>query len=162
MTDPALPLSLRIVEDDLSGAQTQQLIAHHLGAMRGTCAIDSVHALDLEALRHPSLTVWSAWHDGRLAGIGALKMLDAQRGEVKSMRVHDDFLRTGAGRAVLRHIIGVAHGRGLASLWLETGVEPRFVPAHRLYAAEGFVVCGPFADYRLDPMSTFMTLDLTG
>lgn len=156
------PLTFQIVEDDLSGAETQQLVAHHLGAMRDTCALDSVHALDLDALRHPSLTVWSARHEGRLAGIGALKMLDSRRGEVKSMRVHDDFLRTGAGRAVLRHIIATARDRGLASLWLETGVEPRFVPAHRLYASEGFVVCGPFADYRPDPMSTFMTLALTG
>lgn len=153
----SLPLSFRIVEDDLSGAETQQLIAHHLGAMRDTCAIDSVHALDLDALRHPSLTVWSAWHEGRISAIGALKQLDDQRGEVKSMRVDDDFLRTGAGRAMLRHIIATARARGFTSLWLETGVEPRFVPAHRLYASEGFVECGPFGDYRPDPMSLFMT-----
>lgn len=154
------PLPVRMVLDDLAGTATQQLIARHLNAMRDTCAIDSVHALDLEALRHPAITVWSAWRGDQIAGVGALKMLDSRRGELKSMRVDDRHLGTGVGRAILRHIMTEAALRGVESLWLETGVEPHFLPAHRLYASEGFIECEPFADYRPDPLSMFMTRTL--
>jgi putative acetyltransferase len=45
----------------------------------------------------------------------------------------------------------------MSSLWLETGTTAEFAPAQRLYESEGFVVCGPFGDYALDPFSVFMT-----
>ncbi len=125
--------------------------------MHDTSPPESVHALDLERLRHPSITFWSAWIDDELAGIGALKTLDAHRGELKSMRVDDRFRGTGVGRALLRHIVAAARERGMTSLWLETGTPEDFVPAQRLYASEGFVVCGPFEDYADDPFSVFMT-----
>jgi putative acetyltransferase len=119
-----------------------------------------VHALDLDALRHPSITFWSAWIDDELAGIGALKQLDEQRGEIKSMRVDDRFRGAGVGRAILRHIVAEARGRGMTSLWLETGSPDDFIPAQRLYESEGFVVCEPFDGYVEDPYSVFMTKTL--
>ena len=149
--------TIEIRTDDLSGDATRRLIARHLAGMHDTSPAESVHALDLEALRHPSLSVWTAWIEGELAGVGALKALDADRGEIKSMRVDDRFRGAGAGRALLRHIIEDARSRGMSSLWLETGTTPDFAPAQRLYLSEGFALCGPFDGYAPDPFSVFMT-----
>ncbi|WP_106816801.1 GNAT family N-acetyltransferase [Microbacterium timonense] len=143
--------------DDLSGEATRRLIASHLAGMHESSPPESVHALDLDALRHPSVTVWSVWVDAELAGVGALKALDGARGEIKSMRVDGRFLGTGVGRALLQHIIADARARGMASLWLETGATKEFTPAQRLYESEGFAPCPPFGDYAPDPFSVFMT-----
>lgn len=149
--------TIDIRPDDLSGEPTRRLIARHLAGMHDTSPAESVHALDLDALGDPSVSFWSAWIDGELAGIGALKAIDAERGELKSMRVDDRFLGAGVGRALLRHILADARRRGMTSLWLETGSTEEFLPAQRLYASEGFVECGPFEGYTLDPFSVFMT-----
>lgn len=162
MSVPAIEIRL----DDLSGEATRRLVAAHLAGMHDTSPPESVHALDIDGLRHPSITFWSAWSGGELAGIGALKAMDAsdavvRRGELKSMRVDDRFRGAGVGRAILRHIVSEARRRGYASLWLETGTPDDFIPAQRLYESEGFVVCGPFEGYVDDPFSVFMTLDLS-
>ncbi len=149
--------TLRIIEDDLTGAAIRALIARHLAGMHEHSPPESVHALDEDGLRQPGVTFYSAWSDDTLVACGALKQLDASRGELKSMRVVDAFLGRGAGRAMLDHLIAVARARGLSSLWLETGTGPGFAPAHRLYQRAGFVPCGPFADYVADGFSTFMT-----
>jgi putative acetyltransferase len=146
--------------DDLSGAEVRTLIRSHLDGMHETSPPESVHALGLEGLRHPSITFWSAWVDGQLAGIAALKAIDAERGELKSMRVDDRHRGSGVGRALLRHIINEARRRGMSSLWLETGSPEDFVPAQRLYESEGFRRCGPFEEYADDPFSVFMTREL--
>ncbi|SDG93052.1 GNAT family N-acetyltransferase [Microbacterium pygmaeum] len=150
-------MTIEIRVDDLTGAETRDLIALHLAGMHDTSPPESVHALDVDDLRHPSVTFWSAWTNGELAGIGALKMLDADRGELKSMRVDDRFRGTGVGRALLEHITAVARERGMTSLWLETGSPDDFVPAQRLYERAGFTRCGPFEGYADDPFSVFMT-----
>lgn len=152
--------TIDIRDDDLSGEATRRLIAAHLAGMHDTSPPESVHALDLDRLRHPSISFWSAWIGGELAGIGALKALDDGRGELKSMRVDDCFLGTGVGRALLRHIVAAARERGMTSLWLETGSTAEFLPARRLYASEGFVECGPFEGYSPDPFSVFMTREI--
>lgn len=150
-----MPIDIRV--DDLSGEPTRLLVASHLSGMHDFSPADSVHALDVDALRHPSITVWSAWLDDELAGIGALKALDDSRGEIKSMRVDDRFRGTGVGRALLHRIVASARERAMTSLWLETGASGEFVAAQRLYQSEGFVRCGPFDRYRLDVHSVFMT-----
>lgn len=149
--------TIDIRPDDLSGDATRRLVARHLAGMHDTSPPESVHALDLDGLGDPSVSFWSAWIQGELAGIGALKRIDAARGELKSMRVDDRFLGAGVGRALLRHIVTHARERGMTSLWLETGSTAEFLPAQRLYASEGFVECGPFEGYGPDPLSTFMT-----
>ncbi|MDY0910829.1 GNAT family N-acetyltransferase [Microbacterium sp. CFBP9034] len=149
--------TILIQPDDLSGDATRRLIAFHLEGMHDTSPPESVHALDVEALRDPAISFWSGWIDGELAGIGALKAIDAERGELKSMRVDDRFRGYGVGRVLLRHIVEVARERGMTSLWLETGDSADFVPAQRLYESEGFVRCGPFGGYVPDPFSVFMT-----
>jgi putative acetyltransferase len=143
--------------DDLSGEATRALIAAHLEGMHDTSPPESVHALDLEGLRQPSITFWSAWVDGELAGIAALKTMDPERGELKSMRVDDRFRGSGVGRALLRRLVAAARERGMTSLWLETGSPAAFLPAVRLYESEGFTRCGPFEGYSDDPFSVFMT-----
>lgn len=153
-------MTLRIVVDDLSREATRGLVAAHLTGMHALTPADSVHALDAGGLADPAITVWSAWQGDELVGIGALKQLDDARGELKSMRVDDRFRGTGAGRAILRHIMTEARARGIRSLWLETGAGDDFLPAQRLYASEGFVACGPFADYGPDPLSVFLTREL--
>ncbi len=153
-------MSLSIRTDDLSGAATQRLIGIHLAGMYETSPAESVHALGVEQLRSPGITVWSAWHGDEIVGIGALQQRDAGNAELKSMRVDEPFRGTGAGRAILRHIVGAAQSRGIRTLWLETGSESFFAPARALYASEGFTECEPFGDYRADPLSTFMTRTL--
>lgn len=152
---PRSELEIRL--DDLTSDATQALVVAHLAGMHDSSPPESVHALDLTALRDPAITFWSAWIGDDIAGIGALKAIDDRRGELKSMRTVDRFRGSGVGRALLRHIIAAARERGMTSLWLETGTPEDFVPAQRLYASEGFVECGPFEGYREDPFSVFMT-----
>ena len=92
--------------------------------------------------------------------MGALRRIDAENGEIKSMRVADAFLGQGVGRAILDHILSEARGLGLAVLWLETGSVDGFIPARTLYESVGFTTCGPFDTYGPDPFSVFMTLRL--
>jgi len=151
---------VRFQLDDLSGGPSRALIARHLAGMHANSPPESVHAFDVDGLRQPGVTFWSAWVGEEIAGCGALKLLDSQRGELKSMRVADAFLGRGIGRAILEHLVAEARARGLRSLWLETGSAPAFVPALRLYESAGFRRCGPFGDYREDPFSVFMTREL--
>ena len=146
--------------DDLSGQAIRALIARHLSGMHENSPAESVHALDVEKLKDPAVTFWSAWVDGEIAGCGALKRLDDKRGEIKSMRVADGFLGKGVGRAVLEHIVAEAERMGLQSLWLETGSTDAFRPAVGLYQSAGFKRCGPFESYTDDPFSLFMTRKL--
>jgi putative acetyltransferase len=143
--------------DDLSGEPTRALIARHLAGMRANSPPGSVHALEIDNLRGPDVTFWSVWLGEEIAGCGALRRLDARRGELKSMRVADAVLGRGMGRALLEHLISEARARGMENLWLETGSSAAFLPALRLYESAGFVRCGPFDGYTDDPFSVFMT-----
>lgn len=149
------PIVMR--RDDLVGAEVRALIARHLAGMHENSPPESVHAFDIDRLRDPAVTFWSAWIGDEIAGCGALKRLDAANGEIKSMRVADAFLGRGVGRAILDHILGEARVMGLVSLWLETGSAAAFTPALRLYESSGFARCEPFGDYKPDPFSIFMT-----
>lgn len=146
--------------DDLSGEPTRRLIERHLAGMQASSPAGCVHALDVDALRQPGVTFWSAWIDDEIAGCGALKQLDERQGELKSMRVADAFLGRGVGRALLGHLTAEARHRGMERLWLETGSSDPFIPAIRLYESAGFVRCGAFGDYMDNPFSIFMTRSL--
>lgn len=148
---------MTIRPDDLTGPEIRALLAEHLDSMHSLSPPESVHALDLDGLRRPEVTFWSVWSRDALVGCGALKELDAKHGEIKSMRTAGAHRRSGVARAMVKHIIAEARTRGYERLSLETGSLPAFVPARRLYASFGFVPCGPFADYGLDPNSVFMT-----
>jgi putative acetyltransferase len=147
--------------DDLRGPEIARLLEEHLQGMRAISPPESVHALDLDALRKPEISFWTAWEDGALLGCGAIKQLDATHAEVKSMRTAAEHLRKGVAAQILGRIVEVAQQRGYRRLSLETGSMKEFAPAHALYASFGFEFCGPFADYAEDPHSVFMTKELT-
>ena len=150
-------MSIEIRIDDLTGEQTRALVAHHHAQMHADSPPESTHALDIDALRAPEITLWSAWIDGEVAGIAALRLIDASRGELKSFRTSEAHLGRGVARSLLRRILAEAETLGLDSLWLETGSGDAFDPARSLYSSEGFVECEAFPPYRPDPLSTFMT-----
>ncbi|MBW4562180.1 MAG: GNAT family N-acetyltransferase [Mojavia pulchra JT2-VF2] len=151
---------LQIREDDLTGKKIADLLREHLENMHEITPPQSVHALDLEALRSPDITFWTAWEGDELLGCGALKELDSRSGEVKSMRTAKAHRRKGIASKMLEHIIKEAERRAYDCLNLETGAIPEFAPARALYTRYGFEYRGPFADYINDPNSVFMTKKL--
>lgn len=146
--------------DDLRGPEILALLQEHLRHMHEVSPPESVHALDVDALRHPSVSFWTAWSGPDLLGCGALKELDPTHGEVKSMRVADAHRRKGVAQAILGRILMEARARGYLRLSLETGSQPDFLAARRLYESHGFTCCGPFSGYVEDPNSVFMTLQI--
>ncbi|MFE5285228.1 GNAT family N-acetyltransferase [Nocardia sp. NPDC056611] len=148
---------MRIVVDDLTGPEVVGLLEAHVAEMLANSPEDSMHALDVAALRKPEITFWSAWDGTELAGCGALKELDPTHGEIKSMRTTAGYRGRGVASQLLRHILAEAEARGYARLSLETGSSEFYRPAVRLYERYGFEHCGPFADYTEDPHSVFMT-----
>ncbi|GJM45222.1 MAG: putative N-acetyltransferase YsnE [Gemmatimonadota bacterium] len=151
----------RIREDDLSGPEVAALLQEHLDFVAVHSPPESIHALNLAALRAPDLTFWTAWQGSELVGCGALRELSATHGELKSMRTAQAHLRKGVAAALLEHLLRVAVDRGYRRVSLETGSMEAFSPARALYARFGFAPCGPFASYGDDPNSVFMTRDLS-
>ena len=148
---------MHIETDDLTRPEVLALLNEHLTNMYELSPAENVFALDVTKLRVADITFWTVWDNGVLLGCGALKRLSATHGEVKSMRTPKALRRRGAGRAVLAHIIEVAQERGYETLSLETGSNPAFLPAQRLYQAFGFNYSGPFGSYQEDPHSVFMS-----
>jgi putative acetyltransferase len=148
---------MRIVVDDLSGPDIARFLDEHVQEMRSTTPPESKHALDLDALRKPEITFWSVVDGDTLVGCGAIKRLDAGHAEVKSMRTAPTRKRSGIASLMLEHIITEAKRMGFTRLSLETGADEFFLPARTLYKKFGFDECLPFADYRPDPRSVFMT-----
>jgi len=150
-------MTLRIAEDDLAGAAIRELVALHLSGMHAHSPACKVHALPVDMLRQPDVTFFSVWHGDELAGMGAIRHIDATHGELKSMRVAPAWLGKGVGEAVLVHLLEVAQKRGYSRVSLETGRGPAFEPALGLYRKHGFVDCEAFADYVLDDFSQCLT-----
>lgn len=138
------------------------LLDHHVAAARAQTAPGSAHALDLAGLRASNVAFWTGWAGETLVATGALKMLSADHGEVKSMHTLQTARRRGFGGQMLRHLIAEGRARGMTRLSLETGSWDYFKPALALYQAHGFVLCDPFESYVEDRNSLFLTLDLTG
>jgi putative acetyltransferase len=153
-------LTWQIVEGGLDHPRVVELLDAHLIRSLAETAPGSAHALDLSGLMSPNVTFWSAWEDETLVGVGALKSLSEDHGEVKSMHTVEAARGRGVGSAMLRHIVEAARARGMSRLSLETGSWPYFAPARALYARHGFVECPPFGDYIEDPNSVFMTRSL--
>jgi putative acetyltransferase len=151
---------VKIVVDDLSGPQIAEFLTEHMQEMRSITPLESVHALDLDGLRKPEITFWSVLDGDTLVGCGALKQLTAEHAELKSMRTKAARKRSGVASRLLEHIITEARGRGFSRLSLETGSGEFYQPARSLYEKFGFGYCEPFADYRPDPNSVFMTRTL--
>ena len=157
MTGPVV-----VAAGDLDDPSVVRLLADHLSDMNATSPPESVHALDLSGLRAAQVSFWTASVDGSVCGCVALKELDPCHGELKSMRVDAASRGRGLGALLHNHVLAETRRRGYRRVSLETGAMSFFEPARRLYARSGFVPCPPFADYRPDPNSVFLTLDLAG
>ena len=149
--------AVEIVVDDLTGPLIAGFLEEHVREMLSVTPPESKHALDLEALRGSGITFWSVMDGGIVVGCGALKRLDASHAEVKSMRTRPTRKRSGIASMLLEHIITEARRMGFTRLSLETGSAEFFWPARKLYEKFGFEYCEPFADYRPDPLSVFLT-----
>ena len=150
----------RIVVDDLSGLDIQELLRLHAEGMVANSPKDACHYLDLSGLRVPEVTVWSVWDGGSLAGCGALREIDRSHGEIKSMRTSPGHLGRGIGRAMLDHIVATAKERSYQRLSLETGAGDAFAAAVHLYEKFGFEHCEAFAGYEDNDFSQFYSLAL--
>lgn len=150
-------MTIKINIDDLTDGAITELLNAHLQDMHKYSPAESIHALDTDKLKDPSMTFWAARENGTLVGCGALKALDATSGEIKSMKTAQGHTRKGIAKQLLAAIIREAQTRGYARVSLETGSHSAFQPAIALYEKYGFEECGPFADYELDPYSRFYT-----
>jgi putative acetyltransferase len=148
---------MRIEIDDLSRPEVVALVDYHLRQMHAISPPENVFALDLSGLKHPSVSFWTVWDGDDLLGMGGLKELDAEHGEIKSMRTAPDALRRGVGKAMLDHILGEATVRGYRRLSLETGSNEPFAPAWAMYERAGFEPCEPFGEYTDTCFSRYFT-----
>lgn len=151
---------MNIVVDDLSGPRIAEFLQEHVREMRSLTPPESVHALDLDELRKPEVTFWSARDGESVVGCGAIKRLDAVHAELKSMRTDAARKRSGIASLLMEHILGEAGHMGFTRLSLETGSDEFFLPARKFYERFGFAYCEPFADYQPDEHSVFMTRPL--
>jgi putative acetyltransferase len=151
---------MRIELDDVSRPEVVALVEYHLRSMHELSPPDSVFALDLSGLKHPSVTFWTVWDGDDLLGMGGLKQLDAEHGEIKSMRTAPGALRRGVARLMLDHVLREARARGYRRLSLETGSNAPFAPAWALYERAGFAPCGPFGFYKDIRFSRYFSIDL--
>ncbi|WOJ95467.1 GNAT family N-acetyltransferase [Congregibacter brevis] len=151
---------MNIKVDDLSDPRIAEFLEEHMRDMLSVSPPESTHALNLDELKDTAVTFWSVWQGQSLVGCAALKRLDTTHGEVKSMRVSNEFRGQGVARKMLTHLIAYAKQEGFARLSLETGSMAFFDPARRLYESFGFSYCEPFAEYTIDPNSVFMSLEL--
>jgi putative acetyltransferase len=161
MIIPGTSEALRFELDDLSRQDVQRLVAEHLADMHATSPAESVHALDEAGLSSADVSFWTVWSAADLLGCGALKQLSPTAGEIKAMRTRPKARGRGVAAHMLAFLLDESRRRGYHTVSLETGTQPFFAPARRLYARHGFVTCAPFADYLPDPNSAYMTLSLT-
>jgi putative acetyltransferase len=152
---------VKIEVDNLERSEVIALLEEHLQDMYATSPPESVHALDLDKLKTAEVTFWTGWKDEDGLGCVAIKKLDEQHAELKSMRTTPAARNQGVGSQLLIHVIEQAKLKGVTRLSLETGSMAFFRPARTLYEKHGFIYCEPFADYEFDPNSQFMTLELS-
>lgn len=151
---------VKIVEGGLDHPDVLSMLRFHFDTNIAVTPPGSAHVFDVSRLKAPDVFFWSAWFGETLMGVGALKLMAQNEGEVKSMHTLQTSRRSGVGGAILRHIMEDARMKGLKRLYLETGSFEFFAPARALYAKHGFKECEPFADYKSDPNSTFMMREI--
>lgn len=151
---------IRIGPESPLGPDLGELMVRHTAAMHADTPPESIHMLDAAELAAPGIAFHVMREDGRPIGMGAVKRIGKEEGEIKSMHVLSELRGRGLARKMLDHLVAEAQAAGLTRLSLETGSQESFLPARRLYETAGFVPCAPFADYREDPMSVYLTLRL--
>ena len=149
---------LKSIEGNFDNAEVHDLLVKHFIELRSVSPAGSAHVLDITGLKDPSIKFWSLWEEDELMGIGALKFLDEDHGEFKSIRVNGKFRKDGNGLKVINHLINEAKNLSVKKLSLETGAGKFFAPARKLFVKCGFKVCDPFSHYGKDTNSVYMNL----
>ena len=151
---------MRSIEGNFDNSEVNDLLKKHFIELRSVSPAGSTHVLDINGLKDPSIKFWSLWEDNKLVGCGALKFLEKNHGEFKSIRVADEFKKRGAGERIINHLIEEAKKLKISKLSIETGAGEFFLPARKLFSKFGFKKCPPFAHYKDDPNSCYYTLNL--
>ena len=151
---------MKSIEGNFDNPEVNELLKKHFIELRSVSPEGSTHVLDIDGLKDPSIKFWSLWENNKLVGCGALKFLEKNHGEFKSIRVADEFKKKGAGERIINHLIEEAKKLKISKLSIETGAGDFFLPARNLFSKFGFKSCPPFAHYNDDPNSCYYTLDL--
>ena len=151
---------MKAVENNFDDLKVNELLKKHFIELRSVSPAGSTHVLDIDGLKDPSIKFWSLWENNKLIGCGALKFLEKNHGEFKSIRVADEFRKKGIGERIIEHLIGEAKKLEISKLSIETGAGEFFLPARSLFSKFGFKLCPPFAHYKEDPHSCYYTLNL--
>jgi len=151
---------IKSIEGNFDHPEVNELLKKHFIELRAASPEGSAHVLNISGLKVPSIKFWSLWENNELMGCGALKFLDADHGEFKSIRVHDNFRGKGNGIKVINHLIIEAKKLKIKRLSIETGAGNFFVPARKLFNNSGFKPCPPFAHYKNDVNSLYFTKHL--
>ena len=148
---------LKSIEGNFDNLEVNELLNKHFIELRAASPEGSAHVLDITGLKVSSIKFWSLWEDENLIGCGALKFLDEGHGEFKSIRIHDNFRKQGQGINVINHLINEAKKLKIKRLSIETGAGVFFKPARKLFKKTGFTECEPFAHYKIDINSVYLT-----
>ena len=148
---------LKSIEGNFDHSEVNQLLKKHFIELRAASPEGSAHVLDIPGLKLPSIKFWSLWKKNELIGCGALKLLEEGHGEFKSIRIHDNFRSKGYGIEIIDHLINNAKKLSINRLSIETGAGNFFVPARKLFNKCGFKPCPPFAHYKEDINSLYLT-----
>ena len=151
---------MKSIEGNFENSEVNELLNKHFIELRSVSPKGSAHVLDIEGLKDKSIKFWSLWDNNELIGCGALKFLEKNHGEFKSIRVADKFRRSGIGEKIIEHLIEEAKKLEISKLSIETGAGVFFIPARKLFSKFGFKKCIPFAHYKEDPNSCYYTLNL--
>ena len=151
---------MKSIEGNFDNSEVNDLLKKHFVELRSVSPAGSTHVLDIDGLKDPSIKFWSLWENNKLIGCGALKFLEKNHGEFKSIRVADEFRKKGIGERIINHLIEEAKKLKISKLSIETGAGDFFLPARNLFSKFGFKSCPPFAHYKDDPNSCYYTLDL--
>ena len=151
---------MKSIEGNFDNLEVNDLLKKHFIELRSVSPAGSTHVLDIDGLKDPSIKFWSLWENNKLIGCGALKFLEKDHGEFKSIRVADEFRKKGIGERIIKHLIDEAKKLEISKLSIETGAGEFFAPARKLFKNFGFKKCKPFAHYKEDPNSCYYSLNL--
>jgi putative acetyltransferase len=149
---------LKSIEGNFDNPEVNELLIKHFIELKSVSPEGSAHVLDIDGLKDPSIKFWSLWEENDLLGSGALKFLDKEHGEFKSIRVSNNFRGKGNGIKVINHLINEAKKLNIKKLSLETGAGDFFIAARKLFNKCGFEPCDPFSHYKKDVNSIYMTM----
>ena len=149
---------MKSIKGNFENPKVNELLVKHFIELRSVSPEGTTHVLDIEGLKDPSIIFWSLWEQDQLKGCGALKFLNKDHGEFKSIRVADKFRKKGHGIKVINHLIDEAKKLNIKKISLETGAGDFFIPARKLFNKCGFKISKPFAHYKKDSDACYMTL----